>query len=537
MKKIISILLSTGIIASSIMPLAFVVAPEKPNKTQLELLSIRAVDISTTATGLRDYASIIDSKRKFKVKDAITLCVDFTSKNIAKNSGYLSAAGTEIDIHIASPGVDLSYVQNSQPVIIADIYGSLANSQVAQYVVPDYRPGNTLVAVDISRAISYDKKADTIVVNMAADIKDETDFMDYRKMIPVVSQGRLRIAAPKARDSVETIIVGNNKYEVKFEAPNSVDYKLIMTGVVDHTDNPDLTSRLRVAGIERFKKDGDAFVLDVYDKYKIVKQQLLATDIVETDDPKFPLKGQIKIGNVGVAQINPLLEDGSFDGNKDWAGGVSKSGGNLVSSKIFHATDNKTVLGSNGISVYTICDSNSKPLVSLLTEVTYYEGDAGKSIALFVPDDGVIGYARRIEGLMGGRFIYASDGTEVVNSKDIFDAIKYFGFDMGINSTYKLMDFDFEKKAASAIFTQNVNGRFNSTPSNPGIDNPTDGDDDEDGGLIEEDPDDDEVDKPTKPNKPQVPQTGDFDAQVATALIITAAIAFGAFKLITNKNN
>jgi len=522
MKKMVSIVLCAMMLCALLSGFAFVSAPEVNNTTQLSIVSVKAVDVSSTMGGLRNYASLPESTRVYQKGETIFLAVTIEVKNIAKNQyKYLgSIANSDIQIVLGSSTVDLSYSRYSNPVIVSNVYSGFYDSNIASMVIPGYTSDH-YTSVDLSKVCAYDAAANTVTFTVQGIEKNSTSFFEYENIAPKIVDGKIQIAALKAKDGTETVTIGGTSHTVNFTAPSSIQYSIIVAGVTKEAATGDMYAKALVAGAERFNTTNGVGTLNLKNKYTITRQIVpasAAADENDTNDAKDKL--WVKVGGKYVAQVNPKAPDGKA--NVNWAGGLTTVGGELLTTKQYTNSAGK-VLGENGIAVYTIADSAGKIVASLVTEYTYYDGDAAKSIALFAPDNGA-GYARRLYN-SGSTFYYNDTNEKVENSADIAAMMNFFGFSTNFNATYKVTDDIFERLGAAAIYSESVRGSYKT--GSIIVDIPTV---DEGTTDIEQIPD--EV---IPPDEIEIPATG--HAPIAAALVAAAMACMAAVLLIVRKQN
>lgn len=557
--------------------MAFVDAPGRSDSTQLGLTSIKAVTIPNTVTGLRDYQNIVQSNKKYQKGDVIILAVEMQVKNIGKGSGQLlsSIADREIELFVGSDTIDLSYAKNLQPVVVANIYEGFSTSTS----IPGLNATSTFTVLDISSVSSYSASNNTFSFGLIGQEKNALSFFDTAGIVPMIVNGRVRIAALKAKDGTETITVGGQTSSVTVKAPDSLEYTAIVAGTVKANGVGNMYAKIQTAGAEKFQSNGNGQdVMTIKDKYTIYREYVPASRTKTANDVVY-----VSVNGLRMAQVNPQGTDGSIgplvtqspdvvvtpppyqttapttspttvpttapttgpttypttypttfptsypttyptvdpSGNPteepmevpteeattapttepttgpttypttyptvvpssyptaatwapsatptpgvntvpniNWAGGVSKTNGKLTTAYVTYGSDGKTVIGENGIVVYTIADASGNPIVALVSEYTYYDNDAGKSIGLFAPASDNKTEARRLYNV-GSRFYYADNNKEYANSSDIVKALNFFGFKTGFAATYKVMGRDFEAMGAGATFQQQVNGSYN----------------------------------------------------------------------------
>ncbi len=612
--------------------MAFTDTPSRSDSTQLSLTSIQAVTVQNTVTGLRDYANMTPSKKTYQKGEVISLAIEMQVKNIGKGYGQLlnSIADREIELYVGSDTIDLSYAKSAQPVICANLYDDFSSS----VGIPGYSSAGSFSTLDISGISSYNSANNTFSFGLIGQEKNAASFFDTASFAPAIVNGRVRIAALKAKDGVETINIGGRTTAVNISAPDALEYTAILTGVVKQGGAGKMYAKLQTAGAEKFQPNGSGQdVMTIKNKYIVVRTYVPASRTTSANDIV-----NVNINGIRVAQVNPQGEDekigpqatetpdayvtnppyitsapttlpttlpttvpttgpttypttypttvptshpttgpttypttvptdlptllptttqglddegrstllptttpttipttvpttvptegpisvpttvptnlptnvpttgptsrptsypttvptsypttaawatptpkpsptATTKPNVNWAGGVSKTNGKLTTAYVHYASDGKTPIGENGIVIYTICDIQGNPIVSLISEYTFYDNDAGKSIALFAPSTNNSTEAKRLYN-GGTRFYYADNNKEYPKGSDVANALSYFGFRTGFASTYKVMGRDFEAMGAEATYQQQIYGSYNGgkipatpTPSNDG---------------------------------------------------------------------
>lgn len=123
----------------------------------------------------------------------------------------------------------------------------------------------------------------------------------------------------------------------------------------------------------------------------------------------------------------------------------------------------------NSIVVYTITNnSTDRPWISMATEWTVYDSEDGYGLALF--DDYNYNLTDSTKNYLAER-VYRSNDTNLAygnittsgyvdDSASMISALKYFGLDTGLGTTFRVVNDAFESKGAAAVFSENVTGTF-----------------------------------------------------------------------------
>ena len=437
-KKIISLTLAFFIFVLTLSSLAYN-APGHKNNTQFDLISLSVIDMPSTATGVRDYKNIIASKKKYKANDPILVAIDLETKNIAVNPNLQSIGKSEIELVIGSSSIDFSTSRASKPVLISDAYEWIKDKTILKLLSQGDTSAITKTVLDITKALEYDKNDNLIMFHMQGSNKNAQSFTNPKEIAPKIINNKIQVAAISAKDGKQGLVINNRNIDFDFDAPDKINYKIIVSGIAKSSSRGEIFSSLKILGNETFQRNNNQ--LKANDQYNVYKNIVFADEGKDDNQKERDQNVWVKVQDKIVAQIKPKVEDNSL--GESLASEKTYSHNELMTNIDTNNTDGG-MDEQNGIAVYTICNKDDRPIVSVISE--NIDSDEGESLVMFMPDDGR-GYARRIGSAIGGNLVFLDEeGGNVPGARSIVSALRYFGLNTSLNDTYKINDKIFEKK-------------------------------------------------------------------------------------------
>ena len=275
--SILAIILSTLYCISG---MAYIQTPQKSQLTQVELVSIKAVDVSTSVTGVRNYSEIVDTNKIYQVNDVIILATTLEVKNTALDEykHLKSIKDLDIDVIVGSDDIDLSLSNHSSPVILSDMYSGYNDASIASIAIPGYvQASQSQGVLDISGIVTFNKTQNELKFTVRGYETNRTQTVEYQNTAASIRSGKIYLPALRAKDGREKIKVGNQEYVLDYTAPSSLKYTILLTGVTkenNHQKEGDYYARMLLSG-------ADAFI--AYDTYYVKNGSVLFDEPVGTE--------------------------------------------------------------------------------------------------------------------------------------------------------------------------------------------------------------------------------------------------------------
>ncbi len=235
---------------------AFTATPERTDKSQLDLLSIKAVDVASTVSGIRAYTDLTDTKRNYQKSEVIYLAVTVEVKNLAKsgNSRLETIEGKNIEVAIGSTDIDFSLTKNSAPTVLSYIYSGDVESNIGTVAT---------AMLGIGNVVKYDKGKNEISFVVTGTPLYQTGSLNALNIGATTDEkGRIVLPALKAKDGATKIQVGSTSYNMPYSAPEALQYTVLLTGVVREPSAKTgrFYAKMMLENAERFESYGQYYV-------------------------------------------------------------------------------------------------------------------------------------------------------------------------------------------------------------------------------------------------------------------------------------
>lgn len=263
MKKILSAVVAVALSMAMFTSMAYVATPEKSSESQIKLVSIKAVDIQTAITGVRSYSELTDTTRGYQVNDAIYLATTVEVRNLEKEAyrNLKSIKDKDIAVIVGSENIDLSYSKYTNPILLSHIYSGINDTAIA--TMADI--------INVSNVLDYDKDKNEVKFIFRGYEQNSASWLTGFSaanlsrvyLSAYIWDGKIMIPALRAKDGKNTVVLGNNTYNYSWDAPSSMAYTVVLTGVTKDNAGAQTGSyyaQIEITGAEKFVDDGDYYI-------------------------------------------------------------------------------------------------------------------------------------------------------------------------------------------------------------------------------------------------------------------------------------
>lgn len=264
MKKILSAVAAVGLaVAMTVSSFAYVASPEKSSESQIKLVSIKAVDVQTAITGVRSYSELTDTTRGYQVNDVIYLATTVEVRNLEKSEyrTLKSIEGKDVPTIVGSPYVDLSYSKYASPILLSHIYSGINDATI----------GTFADVISVSKVLDYDKDKNEVKFKFRGYEQNAVTWLtgfsttSYNNVYlsAYIQNDKIYVPALRAKDGKNTITLGNQTYNYSYDAPSSMAYTLVLTGVAKDNAGAasgDFYAKIQISGAEKFVDEGYYYI-------------------------------------------------------------------------------------------------------------------------------------------------------------------------------------------------------------------------------------------------------------------------------------